>query len=82
MGARRGDERLTGPFPLEAKEPLLRSLTHGRSDPKVALLDQGSSWVKKSSQAGLSRNMKKPSGLSRCKTFTAGCSRPWRFLQT
>lgn len=54
MGAISGDEGLTGPFPLEARQPLLSFLTRGRSDPKVALLDQGSSRVRESSRTVLS----------------------------
>lgn len=53
MGAISGDEGLTGPFP-EARQPLLSFLTRGRSDPKVALLDQGSSRVRESSRTVLS----------------------------
>lgn len=41
-GVSHGHERRTGPFLLEAGEPLHGFLSHGGSDPKVALPDQGS----------------------------------------
>lgn len=45
-GMSHSEERHTESFPLEAREPLLGFLCHGRCDPEVALLDQGSPQVR------------------------------------